>query len=237
MKLINWNCNGAFRNKKYLFDEYEYDILIIQECEDPSKLKEYENSDHNYLWIGNNKNKGLGIFCKNNISLKRLDWSDINIKYKNEQLESFLPCLINDEIIIIGVWTKKANSEVFGYIGQFWKYLQLHKDKLIDKKVIIVGDFNSNAIWDKWDRWWNHTNVVDELDQVGIKSLYHIINNEEQGKETKPTFYLQRKLEKPYHIDYIFLSNNLISDFIEIKIGEIEKWLNYSDHLPIFSNV
>lgn len=237
MKLINWNCNGAFRNKKYLFDEYEYDILIIQECEDPSKLKEHKNSDHNYLWIGNNKNKGLGIFCKNNISLKRLDWSDINIKYKNEQLESFLPCLINDEIIIIGVWTKKANSEVFGYIGQFWKYLQLHKDKLIDKKVIIVGDFNSNAIWDKWDRWWNHTNVVDELDQIGIKSLYHIINNEEQGKETKPTFYLQRKLEKPYHIDYIFLSNNLISDFIEIEIGEIEKWLNYSDHLPIFSNI
>ena len=237
MKLINWNCNGAFRNKKYLFDEYEYDILIIQECEDPSKLKEYKNFDHNYLWIGNNKNKGLGIFCKNNISLKRLDWSDINIKYKNEQLESFLPCLINDEIIIIGVWTKKANSEVFGYIGQFWKYLQLHKDKLIDKKVIIVGDFNSNAIWDKWDRWWNHTNVVDELDQIGIKSLYHILNNEEQGKETKPTFYLQRKLEKPYHIDYIFLSNNLISDFIEIEIGEIEKWLNYSDHLPIFSNV
>lgn len=237
MKLINWNCNGAFRNKKYLFNEYEYDILVIQECEDPSKLKEYENSDHNYLWIGNNKNKGLGIFCKNNISLKRLDWSDINTKYKNEQLESFLPCLINDEIIIIGVWTKKANSEVFGYIGQFWKYLQLHKDKLIDKKVIIVGDFNSNAIWDKWDRWWNHTNVVDELHQIGIKSLYHIINNEEQGKETNPTFYLQRKLEKPYHIDYIFLSNNLISDFIEIEIGEIEKWLNYSDHLPIFSNI
>ncbi len=234
MKLISWNCNGAFRNKKYLFDEYEHDILVIQECEDPSKLKEYESSNNNYLWIGNNKNKGLGIFCKNNISLKRLEWSDINTKYKNEQLESFLPCLINDEIIIIGVWTKKANSEVFGYIGQFWKYLQLHKDKLIDKKVIIVGDFNSNAIWDKWDRWWNHTNVVDELHEIGIKSLYHIINKEEQGKETKPTFYLQRKLEKPYHIDYIFLSNNLIDDFVEIEIGAIEKWLNYSDHLPIF---
>ncbi len=237
MKLISWNCNGAFRNKKYLFDEYEHDILVIQECEDPSKLKEYESSNNNYLWIGNNKNKGLGIFCKNNISLKRLEWSDINTKYKNEQLESFLPCLINDEIIIIGVKKKKANSEVFGYIGQFWKYLQLHKDKLIDKKVIIVGDFNSNAIWDKWDRWWNHTNVVDELHEIGIKSLYHIINKEEQGKETKPTFYLQRKLEKPYHIDYIFLSNNLIDDFVEIEIGAIEKWLNYSDHLPIFSNM
>lgn len=238
MELITWNCNGAFRNKYQLFDKYDYEILIIQECENPiASTKQYSDWAKNYSWIGNNKNKGLGVFCKDNITLEKLDWSDINTNYKNEQLESFLPCLINKEIILIAVWTKKANSEVFGYMGQMWKYLQLHKEKLKNKKVIIAGDFNSNAIWDKWDRWWNHTNVVDELDQIGIKSLYHILNNEEQGKETKPTFYLQRKLEKPYHIDYIFLSNNLISDFIEIEIGEIEKWLNYSDHLPIFSNV
>lgn len=87
-----------------------------------------------------------------------------------------------------------------------WKYLQLHKDKLKDKKVIIAGDFNSNAIWDKWDRWWNHSDVVKEFEELGIKSLYHHLTNEKQGKETKPTFYLQRKLEKPYHIDYIFIS-------------------------------
>jgi len=35
MKLITWNCNGAFRNKNHLFDEDDYDILIIQECENP----------------------------------------------------------------------------------------------------------------------------------------------------------------------------------------------------------
>lgn len=86
-----------------------------------------------------------------------------------------------------------------------WKYLQLHKDKLKDKKVIIAGDFNSNAICDKWDRWWNHSDVVKEFEELGIKSLYHHLTNEKQGKETKPTFYLQRKLEKPYHIDYIFI--------------------------------
>ncbi len=236
--LITWNCNGAFRNKYQLFDKYESDILIIQECENPiESTKYYKDWAKNYLWIGNNKNKGLGVFCKDNITLEKLDWSDINTNYKNEKLESFLPCLINKEIILIAVWTKKANSEVFGYIGQMWKYLQLHKDKLKDKKVIIAGDFNSNAVWDKWDRWWNHSDVVKELEKIGIKSLYHHITKEVQGKETKPTFYLQRKLEKPSHIDYVFMSNNLFNQYTILTIKNIDKWLEFSDHVPIFCKV
>ncbi len=95
MKLTTWNCNGAFRNKYQLLDEYEYDILIVQECENPTEsTKHYKDWAKNHLWMGNNKNKGLGVFHKDNITLEKLDWSDININYKNEQLESFLPCLI-----------------------------------------------------------------------------------------------------------------------------------------------
>lgn len=234
MNIITWNCNGGFRNKLHNLEEYVYDILVIQECEDPVKsTKAYREWATNYLWIGKSKNKGIGVFCKNDITLKQLDWSDINSNYKNEQLESFLPCIINDEIILIAVWTKKANSEVFGYIGQLWKYLQLHKDKLKDKKVMIVGDLNSNVVWDKWDRWWNHSDVVKELEDIGIKSLYHLIYQEEQGNETIPTFYLQRKLDKPYHIDYIFASNNMISKQAKLTIGSASKWLSFSDHMPM----
>lgn len=234
MKVITWNCNGAFRKKYRFLDRFNVDILIIQECEDPDRsIKEYKEWAKNYLWIGNNKNKGLGVFAKNNITLELLDWSDINTNYKNEILETFIPCKVNGNYRLLAVWTKKANSEVFGYIGQLWKYLQLHKNKLINEKVIISGDLNSNKIWDKWDRWWNHTDVINELEDIGIKSLYHYLTKEEQGEESIPTFYLHRKFEKPYHIDYVFLSNNIIDKNTSLVIENKNEWIAHSDHIPI----
>ena len=234
MKLLTWNCNGAFRKKYTLLDELQIDIAVIQECENPqTSTKFYKDWSNNYLWKGDNKNKGLGVFAKENIELKVLDWSDKNDKYKNEELELFIPCLINNTYILLAVWTKYANSEVFGYIGQFWKYLQLHKEKLKDYPCIIIGDFNSNAIWDKWDRWWNHTDVVKELKLLNISSLYHKISNEKEGEESVPTFYLQRKLNKHYHIDYVFVSDILINKDTSLEILESNNWLEYSDHIPI----
>ncbi|MDN5092016.1 hypothetical protein [Aliarcobacter butzleri] len=83
MKILTWNCNGAFRKKAYLLDDLELDIYIIQECENPNTYSKEKERKTNYLWKGNNKNKGLGIFAKDNIKLKMLDWSDKNYKYKN----------------------------------------------------------------------------------------------------------------------------------------------------------
>lgn len=232
MKVVTWNCNGALRNKFENLKEFDADIFIIQECENPSetKHKEYREWAENHLWIGNTKNKGLGVFAKKQIDLKPLNWSNL---YKDHQVKYFLPCLINESFNLIAVWTHQNNSPNFGYIGQLWKYLQIHKSKL--KNTIIAGDFNSNVIWDEWDRWWNHSDVVRELKEINITSFYHSFRNEEQGNETIPTFFLQRKIEKPYHIDYIFGSKEFSDNLKSFKIGPMENWLRISDHLPLIS--
>lgn len=227
MKIVNWNCNGALRKKLQPISVFDADLYIIQECENPAETKDknYYSWAGDYLWFGHNKNKGIGVFAKNGFTLEP-------IPLESAPLEYFLPFKVNNKYTFLAVWTREANSPTFKYIGQLWKYLQLHKNHFISDKTVIIGDLNSNVRWDSWDRWWNHSDVVRELDEVGICSLYHHEFNEEQGKESKPTFYLQRNVEKPYHIDYAFISNQLLS-LSNLKIGEKDIWLEYSDHMPL----
>lgn len=226
LKIITWNCGGAFRKKYHLLDEFKADVLVIQECENPesSKVEKYKEWSKNYIWHGENKNKGLAVFIRSDVVCEKLDWHDDNLKY-------FIPCKINEEITLIATWCHGANSPTFGYIGQLWKYMQLHKSKF--SKAIIAGDFNSNVKWDKWDRWWNHSDVVRELAELKIKSLYHRFYNENAGQETKPTFYHRKNLEKSYHIDYIFVSDMIVKEINSFRIQEAKDWLQYSDHMPI----
>lgn len=231
MKIVTWNCNGAFRKKFDSLSNKNVDIYVIQECEDPARCTDqaYKSWAENYLWLGNNKNSGLGVFAAKNISLKFLDWEPAG-------LELFIPLIINDEFTMLAVWTKQANSPTFQYIGQLWKYLQAHQTKLHHSKSIICGDFNSNACWDKWDRWWNHSDVVKNLAKLDIHSIYHHINNMEQGKENEPTFYMHRNIQKNYHIDYAFASSNLLAS-ANLAIGSPNEWLALSDHMPILFEI
>lgn len=226
MKILTWNCGGALRRKYDLLESFHADISIIQECENPeeSNSNDYKAFAQNSIWVGNNKNKGLGIFAKDNISIQNNNWPNGELKY-------FISCQINKKFNLLGTWCHGANSPNFGYIGQFWKYLQINKDNM--HNIIIAGDFNSNSIWDEWDRWWNHSDVVRELSEKGIKSFYHELNIIEHGKEVRPTFFLQKKKEKPYHIDYIFASDEFRKNIISFQIENYDDWINVSDHMPI----
>ncbi len=63
MKIISWNCNGAFRKKFHLLDKFNADIIIIQECENPDESIEiYKKWSDNFLWIGQNKNYNDSLF-------------------------------------------------------------------------------------------------------------------------------------------------------------------------------
>jgi len=241
MKIISWNCNGALRNKTEYLDTLSADILVIQECENPvTSTQMYRDWAGEYLWTGSTKNKGIGVFARNGHTLSELHWTgeydQPKHTWKSEKLQSFLPCLIDNEIPLLAVWTKKANAAHFGYIGQFWIYLQIHREKLRSNNQIICGDFNSNAIWDSWDRWWNHSDVIEELAEMNLRSVYHELTCEIQGKELKPTFFLQRNRTKPYHIDYFF-TNELLLSTSSLSILSDGFWLEQSDHLPLVTEI
>lgn len=228
--ILTWNCGGAFRKKYNAILNLEASVYVIQECENPntSTDESYKSWGANCLWIGENKHKGLGVFPAPGVVIEDLLWDANGLKY-------FIACRVNNKFNLVATWCHGANSPTFGYIGQLWKYLQIHKTKL--SNAIIAGDFNSNVIWDKWDRWWNHSDVLRELAELGIESLYHKFYNEEQGKEVRPTFYLRKNRTKPYHIDYIFGSADFADSIETFAIGHPEQWLELSDHMPVILTV
>ncbi|MCY6353671.1 endonuclease/exonuclease/phosphatase family protein [Clostridium sp. ZS2-4] len=216
MVIVSWNCNGGFRNKFKAIQQFNADIYVIQECEDPATTTdtEYKNFASNYLWVGY-KSKGLGIFAKDGVILKNNNW-------KTYGLEWFISCSINNKFSLLGLWGCGS------YIEDIYVYLQIHKEKF--KNILICGDFNSNSCWDKKHKRRTHTAVVNDLEALNLCSYYHLKENEFQGKESKPTFFLYKKKEKPYHIDYFF---HYKEKLINLEVGSFEDWISLSDHMPI----
>lgn len=54
-------------------------------------------------------------------------------------------------------------------------------------------------------------------------STYHYLNNEKQGEESQPTFFMYRHLDKPFHLDHVFAKKGRIDD---LQIGD-DLNLNY----------
>lgn len=232
MKIITWNCQGAFRKKNRQILNEKPDILIVPECENENKLQfgKLTPKPNDFIWHGDLENKGIGLFS----------YSD----FQFELLNDFNP--ICRYIIPIKVFNKEASFLLFAiwamdnkeikenrYIGQIWLAIK-HYEDLLNISSILIGDFNSNAIWDTKDRVANHTDVVEKLKTFNIESLYHKQHSIQHGKEKDFTFFMYRKKEKPYHIDYCFASSKLSENGFNISTGTAEEWLELSDHVPLF---
>ncbi|MDQ3683894.1 MAG: endonuclease/exonuclease/phosphatase family protein [Bacteroidota bacterium] len=231
MKIATWNCNMAYRKKAGFILAHTPDIVIIPECECPEKLK--FNADtilpNDIFWKGSHQHKRLGIFSYGNYRFKLLD------NY-NPELKTILPLAVTGgkfDFTLFAIWANNPQDKNYEYVGQVWKALQ-HYDTLLKKeRTILIGDFNSNSIWDKPKREGNHSTVVKHLEQKGIYSTYHKHYNQIQGKEEHSTLFMYRHQNKPYHIDYCFASIDLIDKLKNVEIGSYEEWTKYSDHKPV----
>lgn len=227
MRLATWNCNGALRRKLSQADSLGADLLVIQECEDPTQsTPEYREWAREHAWIGYGKNKGIGIFPRRGQSIERLEWPAANV-------ELFLPVRIDSNLDVVGVWTQHASPSSLAYVGQFWHYTLAHQGKW-GSNTIIAGDLNSNAIWDKPRHPYTHAGCIQALSEAGFRSLYHLASGEEQGQESQPTFFLQRSTLKPFHIDYVFAHEKMLKETIPpIQVGGWDDWIGVSDHMPL----
>ncbi len=219
-----------FRNDYAQALSYKPDIMVIPECETLDKIKAPETSDS--YWIGDNFSKGLGVFTFNDFKI------DLYDKYTDE-FKYILPLIVSKgdtTYKLIAVWTKKVEDKKknhINYIRQLHFALKEYESFIDDENVIITGDLNSNLIWERTGVDKNHQDVLDQLSDKNIYSSYHRFFKEEQGKETQGTYFHYHKENRPFHIDFCFLSENILTRLVNVEIGKFKDWIHLSDHVPM----
>jgi exodeoxyribonuclease-3 len=231
MKIATWNCNMVFRKKAEIILRHNPDILVIPECEHPGKLKFSGGipEPRDVLWFGSNQNKGLGIFSYGDFKFKLL-------KQYNPDFKLVIPISMTNgenKFILYAIWANNPADPEGQYVTQVWKAVNYYRRLLKSQRTILAGDFNSNTIWDKPRRQGNHSTVVNFLEKKGIHSAYHHHFKQEQGKEQHPTLYMYRQKQRPYHLDYCFVSKDLLDKLQSVEVGSFDSWSQYSDHVPV----
>lgn len=219
----------AYRKKAAALLVHRPDLAVISECEHPSKLifPEHVQRPSAMVWIGDNVNKGLGIFSYCSYGLRK-------IRSHDETIKLVAPVEVTgdgEKFTLIGIWANNPGDPDGAYVAQVWKAIHKYAGRIRSSNTLLAGDFNSNTIFDRKYRVGNHSHVVDTLAARGIHSVYHRHHNQEHGKEAIPTQFMYRHRDKPLHLDYCFAS----SDFYvkNVEIGKHEEWSIHSDHMPV----
>ena len=140
-------------------------------------------------------------------------------------LRYFIPVRVNDEFNLLGVWTNPDmdGNKSIHYPKEITKYYDNHKDSgFFNEDMIICGEFNCDVRL-KGAHAKNVHEVIEKLSEWGLTDTYHYLNNEKQGEESQPTFFMYRHLDKPFHLDHVFAKKGRIDD---LQIGD-DLNLNY----------
>ncbi len=228
MRIVSWNCNMAFREKKDKLLELDPDIAIVQECESPAARGTWEEFSA-WEWVGDNEHNGLGVFSRNRGRIERLEGTESASRYT-------LPVRTDLPIDILGVWAMNDETEHRKrYIGQVYTALDDYSE-FVDSETVVAGDFNWNVRWDtspKYPLYGDFADVVAELHDKALQGAYHVSESCEFGNEDDPTFYMHKKRDRGYHIDYVFVPTVLADVHFDCWIGDYDEWIDLSGHMPV----
>ena len=221
MRLVTWNCSrGAFARKVPLLDSLEADIAVVQECARPT-----HESDQ-CIWFGENPRQGIAVKARPPYRL-------IRVEPLKDVPKFMFPVQVEGPVsfTMLVVWSKR---DKYAYVEAVVRGVQMYRDLILTGPTVVVGDFNSNAIWDSdHPTHSNHSALVNQLGELGLISCYHHFHNECHGQETGATLYFTWKKEKPFHIDYCFAPTAWAPRLSMVEVGSYEEWRKHSDHRPL----
>lgn len=215
IRIVSWNCGGDLAGKTRRLLALEPDVAIIQEA---ASRAEFPGLDR-VAWAGWSESKGLAVFARPELD-PALDpsWDPSRALYVPANLRAV-------DIDLLGVWAfdrRRAPKPSGPYMRETF---DLYRPRFERGRSLVLGDFNDSGA--------TFSRAFAQLGTFGCTSVYHIRSGEPQGAERTPTFFLYRKPERPWHIDYVFASTQLLEDIESFDVGRPDDWLSVSDHMPL----
>lgn len=222
---VTWNCADHFERKAEKLLALRPDIIVVSEVRKEHVVSMGE--DYASLWFGEEGQRGILFAAKNPLIVRsRHQAADshcvlVDVEFPSETLN------------LVGVWSVRKQKS----------YVQTVCDGLAEilprlnpeNQTIVAGDFNASSVFDNGGSASESFSKVDDvLTSVGLQSLWHTHASEKFGEETQPTYFHQWNRDRPFHIDYVYVSDGMRARLEGLEIGTFDKWRpDGSDHMPI----
>ena len=223
MRIITWNCCGRFRPKAHHMADLLPDVLAVQEVESFKAPSEFSGPPPRYAHreVARHIPKSIGMFSYTDCPISFVKILP-GVRFYNAQVGGM-------EIRAMSAWTSPTSVPGRQNYRQLHDALDAHANWVRDHPAMILGDFNMNASY-KGD---GMRTLLERLIPLGFVSAYHQYFNEEFGHETRPTHYHLGHQQKTFHLDYCFLSRELVERLRHVTVGTYEDWKGISDHVPL----
>ena len=227
MRVVCWNLRGGTDAKWELLRGLRPDVAVLPEAAraprrlEPSLLE----AAPSWHWVGRNPAKGLAVatFGAESGALA----PDATGRWSVAARQGSLT--------VLGIWSCPTGGQ---YALEVERALDAHARWLDpDGELIVAGDFNvvGRGAARASGASGATARLFARLGRLGLTSAYHTVRHEVPGAESAATYFHHRDPDRPFHIDFCFVSATLRRRLAGVEVGSYEDWVRpgYSDHCPL----
>ena len=227
MRIVAWNLRSGTDAKWDHLVGLRPDVAILPEVSRaPKRLQAdlFGSEPPFWHWVGANPAKGLAVAT----------WGSRSGTLAAEPGGRWSVGVRWGKVVVLGIWSCPTN-------GRYWleveRSLEAHVRWLARRgqHAIVAGDFNVEMRVGSERRSAGMSRLFSRFAELGLISAYHHQRGQPFGLADEPTYYHYGHRERPFHIDFCFLSKGLLERLQSVEVGSYETWIEsgLSDHVPV----
>lgn len=221
MRIMTWNCcRRSYESAMAAVAPLDADVVFLQEVGKPA------TPERNIAWSGIVATQGV---------LVGVPSRHLSLKDAACEAAECVPVWVLGRVpfLALNIWAQRSPS----YVRHVNVTLDHFHDVLRSGQCVIAGDFNTEGEPGS-DLKTHHARLVDRLrTEFGVVSAYHHRHGVEHGAEEHATYFHQRNIDNPWHIDFCFLPHAWAEKIRAVEVLDGEPWIGLSDHRPLVVDV